>query len=102
MSNSQIKMSHEYGEVYPNVFSDFEWVKTHETELFDQYGTCTILVFEQAVIGYGETEDVALKMAEENLSDHVQGDITPITYYLAERHPFYRVMPAQQLTEAEE
>jgi hypothetical protein len=96
MSNFHIQTTHQYGQVYPNVFADFEWVKAHESELLHQYGTCTILVFEQRVIGFGENEDAALKMAENTLVTNTTGEITPITYYLAKRHPFYRVMPAQQ------
>ena len=96
MNTPQIRTTHQYGEVYPNVFSDFEWVKAHEAELLNQYGTCTILVYEQHVIGFGENEDAALKMAENNISDNLDAVITPITYYLAKRHPFYRVTPHRQ------
>jgi hypothetical protein len=96
MTTSHIRTTHQYGEVFPNVFSDFDWVKAHEAELLTQYGTCTILVYQRAVIGYGETEDAALQMAESNIPDDFAGEITPITYYLAKRQPFYRVMPVQQ------
>ena len=95
MNTLHIKTTHQYGEVHPNVFDDFEWVKAHEDELLEQYGVCTILVYEQTVIGYGKSDQAALENAENNLPDNFDGVITPITYYLAKRQPFYRVQPVQ-------
>ncbi|HLA43146.1 MAG TPA: hypothetical protein VJZ27_06915 [Aggregatilineales bacterium] len=93
MDTQRIRTTHAYGEVSENTWGDFDWVKEHEKELLAEYGECTILVFEKKVIGSGETESEAARNAEENLPPDSDLVLTPITYHLAHRHPFFRVKP---------
>jgi len=92
MENARIRMGHAYGETPPNVFADFDWVRRHERELLEQYGECSIIVFQQQVIGVGPTYDEALVDAERNLPSDVD-EITPIHERLHQRQPFFRVHP---------
>lgn len=92
MTTSRVRLTHRYGEVAPNTWGDFNWVHEHEKELLDQYGECVILVYQQRVIGKGETIEEALTQAEDNAPSNLN-DITPVTYFLHHRHPFFRVRP---------
>jgi hypothetical protein len=93
MDTPRIKMGHAYGEVYPNVFSDFAWVREHRDDLLETYGECVILVYEKQVIGKGHTIQEAAEEAERTLPAAIH-EITPITEFLHHRHPFYRVRSA--------
>jgi hypothetical protein len=86
----RVKYSHKYGEVYPNVWSDFEWVREHRDELLATHGKCVILVYEKQVVGKGETLSEAVEDAERRLPPEA-GEITPITEILAPRQRIYRV-----------
>jgi hypothetical protein len=92
MTDSRIKLSHEYGEVVPNHYPDFAWAKEHEKELFKTYGRCCILVYQKEVIGVGATLNDAIEDAEQNLPPD-SGVITPIMTTLYEKQPFFRVYP---------
>jgi hypothetical protein len=86
-------MSHHYGEKTPlNVFSDFDWSRLHEKELLEKYGECSVIVYEEQVIGVGATYDEALANAERNLPPDL-GEITPIHRPIFHRQPFFRVRP---------
>ena len=88
----RIRTSHAYGEVYPNVFNDFDWVRERREELLEKYGECVVLVYQQKVIGIGKTQKEAIEDAERNLPPAVT-QVTPITEYLRYRHPILRVRP---------
>jgi hypothetical protein len=60
--------------------------------LLEKYGECSIIVYEQKVIGVGDTYDEALADAERNLPPEIK-EITPIHERLRHRHPFLRVRP---------
>lgn len=92
METSRIRMGHPYGETPPNVFDDFDWVRRHEKELLEQYGECSIIVYQQQVIGVGANYDQALADAERNLPPEISA-VTPIHERLHHRHPFFRVRP---------
>jgi hypothetical protein len=90
MNTSRIKTTHAYGEVYPNVFSDFAWVHEHREELLEKYGECIILVYETQVVGVGQTIAEAIQHAEQYLASDIE-QITPITEFLRYRHRFQRL-----------
>jgi hypothetical protein len=90
---SKIRMSHAYGETPPNVFSDFAWVRAHKEALLTQYGECSIIVYQERVIGSGLTYESALADAENNLPTE-SGEITPIHERLHDKSGFYRVRKA--------
>jgi hypothetical protein len=85
-------MTHQYGETPPNVFDDFRWVREHERELLEKYGECSIIVYQQKVIGVGESYEAAVADAERNLLSDTE-EVTPIHQWLRRRHPFFRVQP---------
>jgi hypothetical protein len=90
MDKPRIRMGHPYGQTPPNVYSDFDWVHRHEKELLEKYGECSIIVYQQQVLGTGPTYAAALEDAERNLPPTL-GEITSIHQWLQHRHPFLRV-----------
>lgn len=83
--SKRVKVAHEEGIIYPNVWDDFDWVREHRTELYEQYGACVLLVYEKAVVGTGKTPQEAEVNAEMNLPPD-SGEITPVLYLLS--HPY--------------
>ncbi len=98
MNTPHIQTSHAYGETPPNTYPDFEWARTHEAELLEQYGECVLIIYERQVLGSGQTIAEAEVDAERHLPAE-SGVITPITVYLHYRHPFRRVRPTKQTGE---
>jgi hypothetical protein len=96
MSSSRIKTTHTYGEVFPNVFSDFAWVREHRSELLEKYGECIVLVYEKNVVGIGQTIAEAIQDAEQKLAPHIE-QITPVTEFLRRRHRFQRLRPLSKV-----
>lgn len=92
MNSPRIKITHAYGEVCPNVWSDFAWIRENRKTLLEQYGECIILVYEKHVIGTGQTLDEAVEDADRHLPDEVE-QITPVTEFLRHHNPFWRVRP---------
>lgn len=93
MSNSQIKMSYEYGEkTPPNIYTDRDWVRENEQELLETYGERSILVYNKQIVGVGETYQTAIEDAERRIAPDA-GIITPLHIWLHRRQPFYRVLP---------
>ena len=86
MTTSHIRMTYQYGETPSNVFSDFDWIHLHEHELLEKYGECSIIVYQQQVLGVGETYEDALENAERNLPAEM-GDITPVHEWIHNRKP---------------
>jgi hypothetical protein len=80
------------GQRPPNVFSDFEWARQNRQALLEKYGECSILVYNQKVIGVGPTYKDALENAEQNLAPDVE-KVTPIHERLRYDNPFQRVRP---------
>lgn len=81
MEKSRIRMSLGKQEIPPNLYSDFEWIRTHENEFLAQYGEKFIVVFEKQVLGSGASRPEALENAEKNLSPEI-AEITPVLYKL--------------------
>ena len=88
MIPSRIRTSHQDEEVAPNTWADFDWVHDHEAELLQRYGECVLLVHNQQVIGNGNTIEEAIAQAEQNMPPDLP-EVTPITYFLQERYPFF-------------
>ena len=92
MNKSRIRMRDPYGQTPPNVFTDFEWIQQHKQELLEKYGERSIIVYQERVIGVGDTYANALQDAEEHLPP-AAGEITPVHQQLRHKHPFLRVLP---------
>ena len=92
MNPSCIRMQDPYGQTPPNVFTDFDWIHRHESELIQQYGERHIVVYLKQVIGVGDSYAAALQDAEAKLAPE-GGEITPVHQQLRHRHPFLRVRP---------
>lgn len=95
MDTPRIRMGHAKGEVFPNVFSDFAWVREHREELLETYGECIVLVYEKQVIGTGHTIQEAAEDAERNLPPDVS-EVTPITEFLHDRRKSYFLRPTPE------
>jgi hypothetical protein len=85
MNSSRIRMSHRYGETPANIFTDFDWIRQHEEELIAKYGERSIIVYQQQVLGVGNTYDEAFADAERNLPADVK-EVTPVHEFLHHRH----------------
>jgi hypothetical protein len=87
-------MTHKYGETPKNVFSDFDWIRRNEKELLEKYGECSIIVYNQQVIGIGigKTYEEAIESAKQNLLEDVT-EVTPVHQWLFQRHPLQRIYP---------
>jgi hypothetical protein len=88
----RIRMGHPYGQTPSNFYSDFDWIRRHEQALLKKYGECSIIVYQQRVIGVGTTYAAALEDAEKNAVSMAE-DITPVHQWLRYRHPVLRVHP---------
>ena len=95
MNTSRIHTGHPHGETPANTHSDLAWIHEHEDELLKQYGERMILVYEQQVIGVGNTYVEMVQDAEQNLSPEIPM-ATPVTYFLHQRQPFFRVRASQE------
>jgi hypothetical protein len=86
MDTPRIRLGHSKNEpAPPNTFPDFDWVREHRAELYEEYGTCVILVYQKKVIGKGHTVQEAAEDAERNLPPDVN-QVTPILEFV--RHPY--------------
>jgi hypothetical protein len=92
MSTSRIRMGHPLGQTPPNVYSDFDWIRRHEKQLLDKYGECSIIVYNEQVLGTGPNYRAALEDAEQNLPSGTN-EVTPVHQKLRHRHPFLKVRP---------
>ncbi len=90
MCASRIQTGHPHGQTPANYFTDFEWIRRHENDLLEKYGECSIIVYEEQVLGVGPTYAAALADAERNLPDD-SSIITPVHQWLRERSPILRV-----------
>lgn len=95
MNTSRIQTGHPHGNTPTNTRSDLNWIHDHEDELLAQYGETMILVFEQKVIGVGQTYSEMVENAEQNLPPEITV-ATPVTYFLHSRQPFFRVRAHQE------
>jgi hypothetical protein len=81
--SSRIKTSFQLKEPMPtNMPADFEWVKKNRDSLFEKYGSCVLVVYEQKVLGVGETYSEAIANAETNLPESPE-IITPVVKVLS-------------------
>jgi hypothetical protein len=93
MNTKREKTSHARDEkTPPNIFTDHDWFRHNEKALLDQYGECCVAVYNEKVIGVGDTYQAAIDDAELHLPPNV-GQVTPIIEFLHHRHPFFRVRP---------
>lgn len=89
----RVRLWHHEGEVAPNTWADFDWIAQHRDKLYKQYGSCVLLVYNQQVIGTGETMDEAEAAAERNAPPEPD-DITPVLYFLGpSRYRLYNARP---------
>lgn len=66
--SSRLKTSYAKEEPIPaNMPADFEWVKKNRDSLVEKYGACLIVIYQQEVLGTGETYAEAIANAEKNL-----------------------------------
>ena len=90
MTPSRIRLSYSRDEkTPPNIFSDHDWVRHNETELLEKYGERFIVVFQEEVLGVGDTYESALEDAEKNLPPEIT-EATPVVELLHHRHPEIR------------
>lgn len=89
---SRLLLDHPYGQTPRNMLEDFDWVGRNRQMLIEQYGQVFIVVYQQQVIGTGDTYESAVQDAEMRWADKDEV-ITPIVEKLFVRHPFLRAKP---------
>ncbi len=90
MNTQRIRMSHPKGQTPQNIYSDFEWVRQNEKMLLEQYGECSLIVYQEKVIGVGQTYDEAVCDAERNLAPEIT-QVTSVHQRLRQQNPFFRI-----------
>jgi hypothetical protein len=76
--SSRIQIAFPNEEPMPaNMLTDFDWVKSNRDNLLEKYGSCIVVVYEQALLGVGDTYLEAIANAEKNLPDNPE-IITPV------------------------
>jgi hypothetical protein len=90
-ATKRIRLSH-YGPTPAHLFSDFIWLQTQESRLLADYGECSIIVYQQQVLGVGRTVEESLADAEAHLPAEI-GVITAIQKWLVARQPLMRIQP---------
>lgn len=93
MKPSRLHLSYARDERTPeNIFSDHDWVRGHREELLNQFGERFIVVYQEHVLGVGDTYEAAVQDAEHNLPPG-DAEVTPIVELLRKRQPFFRIRP---------
>lgn len=87
MDTPRIRMGLKRDEHPSNLYRDFEWVRSNEKALLEKYGECILLIYQEQVIGQGDTYEAAVADAERNLAPDIQ-EVTPLMYFLHESKPF--------------
>lgn len=81
--SSHIKTTFAKDEPLPqNYTQDVAWINENRLGLYEQYGSCVLLVYQQAVIGQGTDLDEAIIDAESHLAEN-SPVITPVIKYLS-------------------
>jgi hypothetical protein len=84
---TSIQMSHQRGEpIPPNYIADHDWFKSHQQALFELYNDCCILIYQQQVIGVGNSYQAALADAERRIAPQS----APIFKVLKPPNPFLK------------
>jgi hypothetical protein len=95
VNTPRVKISHEYGEMYSNIHSDLAWAGQHRETLLEQFGVCVALVYQQHIVGTGETIEAAVEDAENRLPAETS-QITPAVFLIAPRNRLHRVKRASE------
>jgi len=90
----RVRLWHEKGEIAPNTRSDFDWIAKHRDELYNKYGSCVLLVYNQQVLAASETMAEAEAEAERNAPPE-PNDITPVLYFLSRRYRVRQVRSSE-------
>ncbi len=93
MDTKRVRVSYKRDEkTPPNIFTDHDWFRRNEKTLVEEYGERCIAVYNEKVIGVGDTYEAAVEDAEKRLPLEVT-EVTPIIEFLHHRHPFLHVRP---------
>jgi hypothetical protein len=84
-----IRTAHKGEALSPGLLAEYDWLHENRQALYEQYGECCVLVYQQQVIGHGQNLDAALAEAEAKLSHSIAEEIHPIIglIYPAHRPP---------------
>lgn len=94
MATSRIHLSYSRDEkTPPNLFTDHDWFRRQQEKLLAEHGERFIVVYQEQVLGVGDTYEAALQNAESNLPPG-DTEITPIVELLRKQQPFLRVRPS--------
>jgi hypothetical protein len=65
-----------------NFADDVAWINKNRQALYEQYGSCVLLVYHEQVIGHGASVEDATADAETRLADDVSV-VTPVVKHLS-------------------
>jgi hypothetical protein len=81
--SDRIKIAFAKDEPLPENYAvDVTWINERHYSLYEQYGSCVLLIYHQEVIGNGADLDEAIAKAEANIDDEIPV-LTPIIKYLS-------------------
>jgi hypothetical protein len=87
--SSRIKIGFAKDEPTPaSVFHDLAWVSDNRLDLYQKYGRCYVLVYQEEIIGTGKTIDEAIQDADSRLSPEIEL-ITPAIGSVFNPHESY-------------
>jgi hypothetical protein len=81
--SSRIKTAFAKDEALPeNYAKDVAWINENRLALYEQYGSCVLLVYHQEIIGHGASLEEAVSDAEAHINEEIS-IITPVIKYLS-------------------
>lgn len=79
-------------ENYP---ADVDWINERRLELYEQYGSCVILVYHEEVVGHGADLEEAVLEAEKRFANE-DGLVTPVIKMLSNPYRIGMFRPRKQ------
>jgi hypothetical protein len=82
--SSRIKTAYEANEPLAENFArDAAWISENRLELYEEFGSCVLLVYHERVIGHGATVQEAVADEEKQLADGDVEVLTPVVKRLS-------------------
>jgi hypothetical protein len=80
--SARIKLSHNRGEVAPNTWEDIAWIRQNRNQLYQEFGAVVILVYQQELLGKGQSLEEAIADAETHLPTEIH-EVSPVIEFLS-------------------
>lgn len=78
MQTPRIRTSHSGEPMQAESLLEYNWLHEHRQELYERYGECIVLLYQQRVLGHGSSLGAAMEEAEANLDPQIREVIHPV------------------------